>query len=242
MPPARLNRQNPNLPHRGYGNPSRIGGQVRDADDQIGTGISRLVGAAVDPETDTWINDHDHRQLFILFCAEFDTWAAFRWWHLRFSCLLPAPKTGTPIQRQGYAMRPHHRLQRTSIVAGIGVALLFGAHPAAAAPTDTVFAVPVVGASVSATGLPSVGAMYVTASTDPAIPGVTQFLGDRYCCVFIHWRNISTGAAGTAYLGYPSVEAQTGSGIVVAAVTVPTGPLDYPAVMIQPGSGAWTVP
>lgn len=56
-----------------YGNPSRIGGQVREVDDQTGTGIRRLVGAAVDPETDTWINDPDHRPLFISFCAEFDT-------------------------------------------------------------------------------------------------------------------------------------------------------------------------
>lgn len=139
-------------------------------------------------------------------------------------------------------MRSHHGLRRTSIVAGIGVALLVGAQPAAAAPTDTVFPVPVVGASVTATGLPSVGAMHVTASTDPAASGVTRFIADRYCCVFIHWRNISTGAAGIAYLGYPSVEAQTGAGIVVAAVTVPTGPPNYPPVMIQPGGGAWTVP
>ncbi|MFI5436763.1 hypothetical protein ACHMZP_34020 [Rhodococcus baikonurensis] len=109
-------------------------------------------------------------------------------------------------------MRSHHGLRRTSIVAGIEIALLVGAQPAAAAPTDTVFPVLVVGASVSAAGLPSEGAMYVTASTDPAAPGVTQFIADRYCCVFIHWRNISTGAAGIAYLGYPSVEAQTGAG------------------------------
>ena len=84
--------------------------------------------------------------------------------------------------------------------------------------------------------------MYVTASIDPAMPGNTRFIADGYCCVFVHWRNISTGAAGIAYLGYPSVEAQTGSGIVFAAVTVPTGPLNYPAVMIQPGGGAWTAP
>ncbi|GAA3138510.1 hypothetical protein [Rhodococcus sp. (in: high G+C Gram-positive bacteria)] len=139
-------------------------------------------------------------------------------------------------------MRSHHGLRRASIVAGIVVALLVGAQPAAAAPTDTVFPVPVVGASVIATGLPFVGAMYVTASTELAMPGITRFIGDRYCCVFIHWQNISTGAAGIAYLGYPSVEAQTGSGIVVAAVTGPTGPPNYPAVMIQPGGGAWTVP
>ncbi|OYD60783.1 hypothetical protein [Rhodococcus sp. OK302] len=144
-------------------------------------------------------------------------------------------------------MRPHHGLRRASIVAGIGVALLFGAQPAVAAPTDTVFPVPLVGASVSATGLPSVCVMYVTASTDLATPGITRFTGGGYCNVFIHWRNISTGAASIAYLGYPSVEAQTGSGIVLATVTVPTGPPDYPAVMvqpgmIQPGGGAWTVP
>ncbi|NMM83117.1 hypothetical protein B2J88_01820 [Rhodococcus sp. SRB_17] len=138
-------------------------------------------------------------------------------------------------------MRPHHRLRRASIAAGIGVVLLFGAQPAAAAPTGTVFPVPVVGASVSPTGLPSVGVMYVTANTDPATPGITQFTGDRYCCVFIHWRNISTGATGIAYLGYPSVEAQTGSGAVVATVTVQTGLSGYPTVM-SPGAGAWTVP
>ena len=43
-------------------------------------------------------------------------------------------------------MRSHHGLRRTSIVAGIGVALLFGAQPAAAAPTDTV-AVSITGAA-----------------------------------------------------------------------------------------------
>jgi hypothetical protein len=139
-------------------------------------------------------------------------------------------------------MRPHHGLRRASIVAGLGVALLFGAQPAVAAPTDTVFPVPLVGASVSATGLPSVGVMYVTASTDLATPGITRFTGGGYCCVFIHWRNVSTGATGIAYLGYPSVDAQTGSGLVVAAVTVPTVPRDYPAAMVQPGGGAWTVP
>ncbi|NMM89144.1 hypothetical protein B2J88_33185 [Rhodococcus sp. SRB_17] len=138
-------------------------------------------------------------------------------------------------------MRPLHALRRASIAAGIGVALLVGAQPAAAAPTGTVFPVPVIGASVSPTGLPSVGVMYVTARTDLTTPGITQFTGDRYCCVFIHWRNISTGATGTAYLGYPSVEAQTGSGAVVATITVPTGPAGYPAVM-SPGAGAWTVP
>lgn len=140
-------------------------------------------------------------------------------------------------------MRQRHRLRRASIVAGAGVALLVAAQPAAAAPTDTVFPIPVVGVGwMNPPGLPTGGSMYVTASTDPATPGVTRFSNDRYCCVFIHWRNVATGAAGIAYLGYPSVEAQTGSGTVVAAVTVPTGPPGYPALMLLPGAGAWTAP
>ncbi|WP_280762780.1 hypothetical protein [Prescottella agglutinans] len=115
------------------------------------------------------------------------------------------------------------------------------AQPANATPIDTTFPIPAVGASISPLGLPNVGVVYITASTDPATPGVTRFTSAWYCCVFIHWRNISTGAAGTAYLYPLSVEAQTGSGAVVATVTVPTGGLDYPALAF-PGAGAWTVP
>lgn len=84
--------------------------------------------------------------------------------------------------------------------------------------------------------------MYMTASTDPATPGVTRFSNDRYCCVFIHWRNISTGAAGIAYLRHTNVDAHTGSGTVVATVTPPDGLPGYPTFMLLPGAGAWTVP
>ncbi|MFM1728797.1 hypothetical protein ABI214_25320 [Prescottella soli] len=116
-------------------------------------------------------------------------------------------------------------------------------QPAVAAPTDTVFPIPVVGVGwMDPPGLPTGGSMYLTASTDPATPGVTRFSNDRYCCVFIHWRNNSTGEAGLSYLGYPSVDAHTGSGAVVATVTVPTGQPGYPALMLLPGAGAWTVP
>lgn len=135
------------------------------------------------------------------------------------------------------------RLRRTVVVAGAGAALLSAAQPAAAASTDTVFPIPVVGVGwMEPPGLPTAGSMYLTASTDPATPGVTRFSNDRYCCVFIHWRNISTGEAGTSYLGYPSVETHTGSGAVVATVTVTTGQPGYPALMLLPGAGAWTVP
>ena len=97
-------------------------------------------------------------------------------------------------------MRPRHRLRRASIVAGAGVALLLAAHPAAAAPTDTVFPIPVaaLGLSVGSSELPRSGYTYVTATTDPDTPGVTR-LGP-YIGVHVHWRNISTGAAGVAYL------------------------------------------
>lgn len=140
-------------------------------------------------------------------------------------------------------MRPHHRLRRASSVAGIEVALLFGAQaqPAIAASTNIVFPIPVVGESISTTGLPTVGVMHITASTDQTTPGVTRFTGSFHCCVYIHWRNISTCNTGIASLEYPSVETQTGSGALVAAATVPTGPPGYPAIM-GPGAGAWTVP
>ncbi len=161
------------------------------------------------------------------------------------SALAPVSRTRSgPPGQNVQSMRPDHRLRRASIGIGIGVgvALLCGAQPATATPIDTVFPVPVVGIGVSPPGLPTAGFMYVIATTDPATPGVTRFSDDLHCCGFIHWRNISTGAAGIAYLGYPSVEAQTGSGTVVATVTVPDGLPGYPAMTLLPGAGIWTVP
>ncbi|WP_430336224.1 hypothetical protein [Rhodococcus sp. ACT016] len=68
------------------------------------------------------------------------------------------------------------------------------AQPAVAAPTDTVFPIPVVWVGLGVTNLPSGDIEYVTASTDPATPGVTRFTGAARA---VHWRNLSTGANGS---------------------------------------------
>ncbi|MGO4205437.1 hypothetical protein AB4Z09_27610 [Rhodococcus sp. TAF43] len=141
-------------------------------------------------------------------------------------------------------MRPRHRLRRASIVVGTGLALVLGAQPADAAPTDTVFPIPIAGISVSTTGLPSSGYSYPTATTDPDTPGVTR-LGLPYAGVHVHWRNISTGAAGVAYLDHPGgTSVETGSGTVVAVATAPGGVdgINYRIFVITPGAGVWTVP
>ncbi|MFX1787051.1 hypothetical protein [Prescottella equi] len=133
------------------------------------------------------------------------------------------------------------RLRRAVVVAGAGAVLLLMAQPAAAAPTDTVFPIPLAGFSIAP--LPYAGAGYVVASTDPEMPGVTRFKpASRFCCVFIHWRNLSTGTADTVYLDYPSVDARTGSGVVVATVTAPDGPPGYPVITVLAGAGGWMVP
>ncbi|SDD25543.1 hypothetical protein [Rhodococcus tukisamuensis] len=137
-------------------------------------------------------------------------------------------------------MRQRHRLRRASIVAGAGAALLFAAQPAAAAPTDTVFPIPVVWIGPSATYLSNGDIEYVTASTDPAMPGVTRFTGTPYA---VHWRNLSTGAADTVLVEWPSVEVHTGSGTVVATVTPPDYLLaEYSGLTLLTGAGAWAVP
>ena len=125
---------------------------------------------------------------------------------------------------------------------------------AAAAPTDTVLPVPVVGLATGPTGFPGPPiAQHVTARTDPAAPGTTVFLGTEtpYCVCAVHWRNLTTGSAGvtgvwsSTYAPTPSPDhvAQTGSGILVAAVTAGGAP-GYPLTpaTLLPGGGTWTVP
>ena len=141
-------------------------------------------------------------------------------------------------------MRPHHRLRDTSLAAGAAVAvagaLLFGAPQAAAVPTETVFPIPIAGISVGVTGLLSAGHFYMTATTDPDTPGIA--LAGPYTGVFVHWRNISTGEGGITYLDNPGgTQVRTGSGMVVAAITVPDGP-GTRILALLPGAGAWSVP
>jgi hypothetical protein len=79
------------------------------------------------------------------------------------------------------------------------------------------------------------------------------FLGTEtpYCVCAVHWRNLTTGSAGvtgvwsSTYAPTPSPDhvAQTGSGILVAAVTAGGAP-GYPLTpaTLLPGGGTWTVP
>lgn len=55
-----------------YGNPSRIGGQLPELIDTTGTGARRIAGAAVEPATDTWINNGNNKSLFTSICADVD--------------------------------------------------------------------------------------------------------------------------------------------------------------------------
>ncbi|MEU4058424.1 MULTISPECIES: cutinase family protein [Rhodococcus] len=55
-----------------YGNPSRIGGQLHELSDTKGLGIRRIAGAAVDPETDSWINNGNNKSRFTSICASLD--------------------------------------------------------------------------------------------------------------------------------------------------------------------------
>lgn len=108
---------------------------------------------------------------------------------------------------------------RRALVAGVGagIVVLAAAVPVAATPADTVFPIPLAGVGIVVPGLPTVGAGYLIAGTDTDTPGITRFRpAGTYCCMVIHWRNLSTGAADTVYLGYPSVDAYTGPGVVVA--------------------------
>lgn len=123
--------------------------------------------------------------------------------------------------------------------------LLLGAPTAGAVTTDNVLTVPVAGIATGPTGLagPLVG-QHVTATTDADLSGITTFSGtERLCACMIHWRNLSTGTAGTANLwfGYPATggTAVTGSGVLIATVT--TSGVGGP-ITVLPGAGLWWVP
>jgi len=132
------------------------------------------------------------------------------------------------------------RLRRAVVVAGAGAVLLMTAQPAGAAPTDTVFPIPVVWVGRGVTNLPGGDIEYITASTDPATPGVTRFTGTPYA---VHWRNLSTGANGSVIVEWPSAEVHTGPGIVVATATPSDGMLAvWSGLTLLAGAGGWTVP
>lgn len=125
------------------------------------------------------------------------------------------------------------------------IQLSIGTPGAAAIPTDNVLPIPVVGLATGPTGLggPLV-AQHVTVTTAPESPGITRFAGtERPCACAIHWRNVTTGATGTANLwfgpGTSGETAVTGSGTLVATVTASGA--GWP-ITILPGAGLWFVP
>lgn len=127
----------------------------------------------------------------------------------------------------------------------IFILLISGASTASARPADTVLPLPVVGIATGPTGLggPFV-AQHLTATTDSDTPGLTWFHGtERACACMIHWRNLTTGAAGTTNLWFgPSPHGdvvETGTGVLVATVTASGAVLP---ITFVPGAGLWTVP
>lgn len=141
----------------------------------------------------------------------------------------------------------------TAMPVALLASLTLGPAPAAAAPTDTILPIPIVGLATGPTGFPGPPvAMHVTARTDPSTPGTTLFLGTEmeYCGCVVLWRNLTTGASGRVDLWtpfaphpWPTDTAQTGSGNLVATVAAGGAPggLLVPITILQ-GGGAWTVP
>lgn len=128
-------------------------------------------------------------------------------------------------------------------------ALLLAAPTATAASTDTVLPIPFAGMANGVTGLTYAPfSTYITARTDPGMPGITRFrCGEAtYCAVVVHWYNVTTGASGATDLWLapsPLGVARTGSGVVVAAATAGGAP-GFPGTptTFLPGAGTWTVP
>jgi hypothetical protein len=98
--------------------------------------------------------------------------------------------------------------------------------------------VPVVGITTLPTGFPSLVYTQVTVRTDPQRWGITEFVG--YCSCTVHRRHMSTGVGGTVVPAVKPTPVVTGSGTLVAAVTV-DGRSGVAAAAL-PGAGTWNVP
>ncbi|MGW4337522.1 hypothetical protein ACWEK5_32635 [Rhodococcus koreensis] len=126
-------------------------------------------------------------------------------------------------------------------------AAIVGAPTVSAAPVDTVLPVPVAGNTLSFQYATWMGICQgrVIARTDTATPGLTAFRMETGCTGAVHWRNLTTGAAGDAEVrasnspqSPPPAAATTGSGVLVATIT-----LGLPhSTTFWPGMGMWTVP
>ena len=133
---------------------------------------------------------------------------------------------------------PGRRTSITSVLVGLGALILGAAPVATAAPADTALPVPVVGITTLPAGFPSLVYTQVTVRTDPERRGVTEFVG--YCSCTVHWRNMWTGVGGTMVPAVKPTPVVTGSGALVAAMTVDGR--SGVAVTALPGAGTWNVP
>jgi len=140
-------------------------------------------------------------------------------------------------RRTSHAL-PGRRTSITTVLVGLGALFLSAAPVATAAPADTALPVPVVGITTLPTGFPSLVYAQVTVRTDPERRGVTEFVG--YCFCTVHWRNMSTGVGGTVVPAVKPTPVVTGSGTLVAAMTVDGR--SGVAVTALPGAGTWNVP
>lgn len=147
--------------------------------------------------------------------------------------------TGVPARGIRYGVMAAFALTVTGLIVAAGP------PRAAGAPVETVLPIPVAGLATGPTGLAGpLVAQHVTATTDTAEPGVTHFRGtEGTCACMIHWRHLTTGAAGTSNLwfGLPPADerAVTDSGVLIAAVT--TSGAGGPITAL-PGAGLWLVP
>ena len=126
-------------------------------------------------------------------------------------------------------------------------AAIVGAPSASAAPVDTVLPVPVAGNTLSFQYATWMGICQdrAIARTHTATPGLTYFRMETGCTGTAHWRNLTTGATGDAEVrasnsppSPPPVAAATGSGVLVATITLG---IPY-STTFWPGMGMWNVP
>ncbi|MDV7246265.1 MULTISPECIES: hypothetical protein [Rhodococcus] len=128
----------------------------------------------------------------------------------------------------------------TAVLGGLGAFFLGAAPVATAAPTDAVLPVPVIGITNLPTGFLSPVYSQMTVRTDPETPGITEFI--QYCVCTVHWRNLTTGAAGAVAPTLFTGPVLTGSGTVVAVLTVNGWSDRVGTLTALPGAGAWNVP
>ncbi|EKT82183.1 hypothetical protein COO55_32355 [Rhodococcus opacus] len=144
------------------------------------------------------------------------------------------------MRRRTSNVLPGRGTSAASVLVGLGALFLGVAPVATAAPTDTVLPVPVIGITNLPTGFLSPVYSQVMVRTDPEAPGMTEFV--EYCVCTVHWRNLTTGAAGAVVPSRSTGPVLTGSGTVVAVLTV-NGWSDRPGVLTAlPGAGTWNVP